>query len=961
MRPLIVANKGYIGKIERENDNIIVVNKFRVDVNSKEIHKNGNFRWKCKTKVDILKAANVEEILTGLFAIYIVVKLQSDSSRTKNHILHVLIVDLVSDQIIPVRKFECPVAVHSLLTHDLNKCVYLFNGPSVIICHKSNLSVYSSSKSTALKACSFDWSSTNILQSTLSRNCSKCCNNIKVKTTHVLDNFVHKNKRLLFTNVSISFQCETHQQEVKNLTQTSLLADETFSIVDTSKFFPDEYIDCITCVRVKHIQISNDRFLSELYLGTSEGFVVHVINGNVKQCVNVFEDSPVEMLETGRLCTFQDNSFICGKTDTFVVLDDGFQIKDTYPTYTSLITGDFLANGSVQCLFLEHDELDHSTWCLSDLKEICYSSTETVTVHEPSNVLSGIEATIKALTMKCQIKEICLHEEELRFQQRNNFIYKMFDKQKYELGDRVYRNKVNPQPNTIPFITSVNSRQDTNMAEDETQDFINFDIIDIWQRTWNDKWCIGINISCITERSMMVWADIVLHDSMTNNIIVKSNVEIIPESKHNINPNTMIPSVIGSSKGPVEGSSGSGDRTWSSGCESCLIANVSKNLLDKHLQGTRTSNVKKCEKCSKLTTNLTQENHRTTLTCVTNLPSFCSMETVTGHVVLNYQYISLYKMGDANNLVDLNKDNIGLDSDVGRDKEGGVSSVGRDKEGRVSAVGRDIEGQVSAVGRDKRGEVNVEMAVDTERILTKDCGIIRLNVSDVLEGKYELNCDVDSTSEDIFMDNLKDLQCDRLVWQQVYNHHHIEIVSDLWTICRLETILTDQCKYIYQEKFDWFISSSQYTTLCNVKIKLHEKTDDGRRSLTLYTCSDEELCLTVHHLYTHLPDSTVILPRKHSQNAKQTKCLTALQKEARFLHSGLRELLNDGDHEIKAPDDIDDDDDNDLRKVGEKFKRSRQAILQKQDKMMTSDKIKHFIDQYRTIQNVSDSTMLNLS
>lgn len=97
----------------------------------------------------------------------------------------------------------------------------------------------------------------------------------------------------------------------------------------------------------------------------------------------------------------------------------------------------------------------------------------------------------------------------------------------------------------------------------------------------------------------------------------------------------------------------------------------------------------------------------------------------------------------------------------------------------------------------------------------------------------------------------------------------------------------------------------------------------------------------------------MILPRESSSADNLQKCLPALQREADFLSHGLRKLLND--HEAdNASLELDDEEESNIRKVGEKFKRKREKLLQKQNDILNDEKVKHFMEQYKRSQELTD-------
>jgi hypothetical protein len=98
----------------------------------------------------------------------------------------------------------------------------------------------------------------------------------------------------------------------------------------------------------------------------------------------------------------------------------------------------------------------------------------------------------------------------------------------------------------------------------------------------------------------------------------------------------------------------------------------------------------------------------------------------------------------------------------------------------------------------------------------------------------------------------------------------------------------------------------------------------------------------------------VILPKENTSTDFLRNCLPGLQKEADFLSHGLRKLLNDHEADNASSDTDDENDEGDVRKVGEKFKRKRETMLRKQSDVLNDIKLSQFIEQYKKIQDVTD-------
>ena len=115
--------------------------------------------------------------------------------------------------------------------------------------------------------------------------------------------------------------------------------------------------------------------------------------------------------------------------------------------------------------------------------------------------------------------------------------------------------------------------------------------------------------------------------------------------------------------------------------------------------------------------------------------------------------------------------------------------------------------------------------------------------------------------------------------------------------------------------------------------------------------------MLVHHLYASLPDHVIILHRSPSSSDIAQSCLPSLQRELSFLEHGVRKLLDDLDHDQRESTEASEGNGEDIRKVGEKFKRQKERLVEKMKREVNEDKLK---DLYEQLMRLAKETDLNI-
>ncbi|WAQ97885.1 hypothetical protein MAR_022258 [Mya arenaria] len=216
------------------------------------------------------------------------------------------------------------------------------------------------------------------------------------------------------------------------------------------------------------------------------------------------------------------------------------------------------------------------------------------------------------------------------------------------------------------------------------------------------------------------------------------------------------------------------------------------------------------------------------------------------------------------------------------------------------------------------------------RVFTRPCGQVTLAVADVLKGNHALDV-VKGTADtaESEMGDWDDVRYDRLAFMAIQTATDLEICASPGVLCRIETLLTDRCRLRYSHHLDCYMCDSP--VLSGVQFRLGEQRPGApARDAVFFAQGNDDVLLMVHYLYSKLPDEVIISTKEISRDSDSAKaCREALKKEANFLSSGLKKLLGDRDSGHISDDENDQED---ARKVGEKFKRQQKHYFEEKSK-----------------------------
>ncbi|XP_053399836.1 uncharacterized protein LOC123557535 [Mercenaria mercenaria] len=877
-----VSSKCFIGEVKLSSEDTVVVHKYKLGFERKHLMKVGDFCLHVKVKVEILAASSVEESLTGQTVPVIAISTQVKDKECSTLICYMIFVDLEKDQFIPLRKFEINFKnSFSKLSECASRSnLYLLDGPCVALCERSEVLMYYVPYGTNLEQFSFNIKS-------LKEGIHQCCSGSKLTIRYQNSLEIKRilDKYLLFVRLQLKSKCAEHGSEVKNIVRVLNFSGKHFSVLNSDQFFPSEYNECVTSINVIFLeQVDVELFNNELYLGTSEGFIVHVKNGNILHCNSISENCSVTCLKMGK--HLEDGArILAGTEEAYSEITYELQVEMQYTGIIHALTGDFYQDGSLQYLLLKQDFSEGFCWVLTNLKGRVLSSEDGDT-GDQKQAPGSSDTALKALKARLQREQILLHEEELQARRTADFISDMFTKQ-VSIAAGVSPVPASHQSNMMSLIVGAEDTKCEGELKTGSRPIV--EVKDHWQRTYEDSWCIGVEVVCSSNRSTKIWLDVVQDEPHTNTLTMKSSCLTLSADR------------TGSHASMDQELSAGTSHVGNQGGDTFLVKrqklteNTEKRVSNPAFPSKGLNNVNLQSVKDVVSINVG------TVVCVLPVPVFGRTNSVTANLIVNWTHPE--------------QSNVLKQQEAGSDE-----------------------------GEKSKGH--------SGRIYTLCCGNITLNSKDVLDARYELNFIVESDREDQEMDDFKELRNNLLAWQHIQTIHTLVVKGNPGILARLESLLTSPCGFVYNQHYDCYVTVVK--ALGAIQIQLEPQTSDDGRMVKVYTRNDKDLFLTIHHLYAHLPDHVVILPRENSSADMVRKCLPALQKEADFLSHGLQKLLDDHEAENASLDVDDDEDDSDIRKVGEKFKRRRERMLQKQNENLKGEKVKQFMEQYRTVQELTD-------
>lgn len=316
-----VSSKGFVGEIKNTDEATVLIRKYKIDVNRKQYVKVCDFCWNVKVKVEILCATSVEETLTGRIIPVTLVRCPSKSEAKISTICYVVYVDLENNQFTPLR--QCKIKLKYLAASgSTSYCV--IDGPCIAVCYKSHFVMYHVEYGPVLEKFSFNC---NVYTDIL-KQC-ECCGDSEMHVeciTLLITTKLH-DRYVMFLSLRVRINCKEHMSSVKNIIAVLQFFEAKFSMLNVKLFFPDEYIDCVKCIYIKDLKYVNiEMFRSELYLGTSEGYMVHVKDGEVIQCTSVFDQGAITFISTGKSINRDYENIIVGSEDTYAELTFQLQV-----------------------------------------------------------------------------------------------------------------------------------------------------------------------------------------------------------------------------------------------------------------------------------------------------------------------------------------------------------------------------------------------------------------------------------------------------------------------------------------------------------------------------------------------------------------------------------------------------------------------------------------------------------
>ncbi|KAH3843029.1 uncharacterized protein LOC127876690 [Dreissena polymorpha] len=836
-------NNGFIIKVNQNDMKTLSANKILCDESGSLKHISV-FSWtqiqKVKVKVDILAVSNVIEKLTGKRIVVSLVCVDREQARTTG-IVDCFIVNInpATEKFVPLRK----LTINCSFLHDIfssQSLLQLADGPSVVWCRKRNIHIY---RSITLESLTLEPTIYS-----LEPDCTV--------------------SRILMTKYCQNMQCHFMLFQVQKSEDSTITAlrtvrflslcihKENICEMNSCLFIPEEYAACTSCVSVKSLEFDKTEsgVKSEMFIGTSEGFLVHFKDGQIQRCVQVFE-SAISLIHVhntpyGNSGPSNTKLLVCTQK-TYTFLDGLFKTHGGVIEARHSIWGDFLQQGEDQYLFLKGDIDDKNSTLIYD-------------VNRPPSENSGIlnkkecdtsQIVCRALKNRVQKERIFNTEKSHELKHLQRFISDTLERQ-LAIAEGLNPRDKESQLELLPLVDS----EATHNCDVHARAISTPVILPLrhWQRTYQGQWCIGLDFTCNTQQTLKIWLNVIPLKPTSPVVMSSRSVSVLIEGQ----------------------------------------------IRKRQLSASERDLLEITEKSANPSGRVFSDNPSTkcTITCVLAIPAM-ELDRVECSLVLNWHAIPDW----------------------------------------TESEGAEIEVAHQPADFPTR-----------MKIYTKPCGTVVLHATDVLEGKYEIMVmKGTSMADNVLMDNAEANIQDSIALETVQIRTALVIKASIGVFCAIESILTTRCGFLHNRQLACFVCTQG--PLTGNQIRLGDRKQAEIRDLVLYTRCKKEVLLMIHFLYSKLPDEVVIECAPENTHAKNSKCLVALQKEVEFLQKELKAMIPENKHM-----ELSDEDGDDVRIVGEKFKRQQDKWKSLDSKTIDYSSNPNFLTKLNYLRTQTDAAFIDL-
>ena len=301
-----VSINGFLIQFHVNSKTEVVANKFKV-IGSRKLQQLKEIKWIFKVKVKILSASVVKEVLTGRTLPVIVVRVYS-KGKSGQYICYVMCVDIKEEKFVTLKQFHMCKSIYKA-----GFKIEIVDGPAVVLLCGQDLHLFENTCGISLNTQSYSCES---LKSDVNDSKILSAQYLETLDTYVI--FVY----LTDTDNNASVLCLLFNQSQFRLNGSSLV--------------PVEYFSICSALLVQNYELSaNNKLSCEMLLGTSEGYIVHLVNGRWKKCNKVF-DVPICNIITRTMQLKQQKGKYIVQSDTQAsILDENLNVS-------SLKLGDFI-------------------------------------------------------------------------------------------------------------------------------------------------------------------------------------------------------------------------------------------------------------------------------------------------------------------------------------------------------------------------------------------------------------------------------------------------------------------------------------------------------------------------------------------------------------------------------------------------------------------------------------------
>ncbi|KAL3878593.1 hypothetical protein ACJMK2_030929 [Sinanodonta woodiana] len=809
------------------------------------------------SKLEIIGVDIVLESLTGKTIPMLLLKSNRRNRKNDEYIYYIFTFDVCCRHVLALRKLAINYNLPQYSAHPKKERSFLIDGPGIIWTSLSptHLCIAVPSATDQCELTVFPINSNEIIKLENEGRVQQVINSVSILSV-CLSNNDYIIFGVLTTDGCVRDSVGRHTE--KQLEQFFVIefgkksgSSESWRCkqLNPSLFLPTYYASLVTCLNVfkKRKYSAKTVNIWQVYAGTSEGYVLEIIGGLLTRCISLpssdifLEANPIHCLHFLIDCNQEISHVIVSQGQTIsAIRTSDFKVHEQWSNIHHVFVDDFLQKHIPQVLLIQGVNLMESSWVLTDLSSYLlhsqHGSTRSEPIRKPDDEIPEPDQnTVSAVNAL----ESRLQRERFSIQEKEKQLDTRHQLIVESFSNLQHQLEGHPLPNRRPqvelFPLVQSSKPDTAMPPEIKQ--IDWVKVQcIWQRLVRNKWVIGVEFI-----------------NQSNMDLSKLSLLCVPLPSRG----EKISLSYSSSLKPE-------DATKTTSIHTVLQSSGPYHLLKKRPRTEFEDLLDKIESENESTSSISNTSKFIqTFICTCNLPDFSSAPVVQLSLVWHYY--------DCQGNIEYSQEHV---------------KTGTEKQSR-NCQDNNFWNQLhgSSHGQER------------SKMFTKICGNVELSSRDVINKSW--NVDVRSKLRVASIEDVLDLSRDRIALDAAQQRIQVFFKFPAGILYDLDKLLSSQCGFSFSNEFGCYICCS-LTDLQNVRIQLSENRNQGETNFAeIFTCSDSEFYLLIHHLYSCLPDCCLILPANNKSVSQEIRlCLPPLTREVYFLSSKIRTIFMQPEEQI---------------------------------------------------------------